>query len=88
MLCALPCEGMSLEDAVRCANAASALAVTRSGPATCPDRNEVELLGKGVLKLMVQITISGYIMCAIALRRRAYSLSAMSCGRFKEISFT
>ena len=47
VLCALLCEGAPLEDAVRCANAASALAVTRSGPATCPDRKEVErLLGR------------------------------------------
>ena len=47
VLCALLCEGVPLKDAVRCANAASALAVTRSGPATCPDRKEVErLLGR------------------------------------------
>lgn len=42
VLCALLCEGVPLEEAVRCANAASALSVTRSGPATCPDRKEVE----------------------------------------------
>ena len=35
VLCALLCEGVPLEEAVRCANAASALSVTRSGPATC-----------------------------------------------------
>ena len=47
VLCALLCEGVPLEEAVRCANAASALSVTRSGPATCPDRKEVErLLGR------------------------------------------
>lgn len=44
VLCALLCEGVPLKDAVRCANAASALAVTRRGPATCPDRKEVERL--------------------------------------------
>ncbi|MBW3094958.1 hypothetical protein KIH75_06350 [Bifidobacterium sp. 64T4] len=44
VLCARLCEGARLEDAVRYANAAAALAVTKRGPATCPGRDEVERL--------------------------------------------
>ncbi|WP_233428240.1 PfkB family carbohydrate kinase [Bifidobacterium myosotis] len=36
--------GASLEDAVRAANVAAAISVTRRGPATCPARSEVEPL--------------------------------------------
>lgn len=44
VLCARLCEGARLDDAVRYANAAAALAVTKHGPATCPGRDEVERL--------------------------------------------
>lgn len=44
VLCARLCEGARLEDAVRYANAAAALSVTKRGPATCPGRDEVERL--------------------------------------------
>ena len=44
VLCARLCEGARLDDAVRYANAAAALAVTKRGPATCPGRDEVERL--------------------------------------------
>lgn len=44
VLCACLTEGMPLPDAVRMANAAAAIAVTRHGPATCPDRAAVERL--------------------------------------------
>lgn len=44
VLCACLARGLPLVDAVRTANAAASIAVTRRGPATCPERREVERL--------------------------------------------
>ena len=44
VLCAELGRGVALGDAVRFANVAAAIAVTRRGPATCPTRKEVEQL--------------------------------------------
>lgn len=44
VLCAELCGGVDLKEAIRFANAAAAIAVTRRGPATCPTRREVERL--------------------------------------------
>ncbi len=44
VLCAGLSRGVALRDAVRFANVAAAVAVTRRGPATCPTRKEVERL--------------------------------------------
>ncbi len=42
VLCAELSRGVALGDAIRFANVAAAVAVTRRGPATCPTRKEVE----------------------------------------------
>ncbi len=42
VLCAGLAHGNTLADAVRTANAAAAIAVTRRGPATCPTRQEID----------------------------------------------
>ena len=44
VLCAELSRGMVLHEAVRTANAAASIAVTRRGPATCPTRKEVKEL--------------------------------------------
>lgn len=44
VLCAELSRGTALREAVRTANAAASIAVTRRGPATCPTRKEVEEL--------------------------------------------
>ena len=44
VICAELCRGTDLVRAVRLANAAAAIAVTRHGPATCPSRGESEAL--------------------------------------------
>ena len=44
VICAELCRGTDLVRAVRLANAAAAIAVTRHGPATCPTRGEAEAL--------------------------------------------
>lgn len=44
VLCACLARGEGLADAVRTANAAAAIAVTRRGPATCPTREEIDCL--------------------------------------------
>ena len=44
VLCAELSRGIALGDAIRFANVAAAIAVTRRGPATCPTRKEVEQL--------------------------------------------
>ncbi|MEE1296375.1 MAG: PfkB family carbohydrate kinase, partial [Bifidobacterium sp.] len=51
VLCAALLDGLDLCPAVRLANAASAIAVTRRGPATCPTRAEARALmdGDGVV---------------------------------------